>query len=222
MAPATRVVFVEGPECSGKSTICRQLGMRVANPGKLVVLREVAASVARDFPLGTAATADSEMALLTMNGVLFEKCRRARQEGNRVLSDRGWMSQSIYGRVRKRISGGCGFDVRLFEQQEQVLFRLYRDVIEQAAVIVLSVPARVSLQRLRSRKRGYGLRLHEPGPEWTEAAFDEYSRYFDALEASDIIRCRRVDGIGTREDVFARFLNACASIGFSLKLCNNS
>ena len=214
-----RIVMIEGPECVGKSSIFRALRRRVSDP-TLDFIHELPSYVGRRFPLGTGATLESEVALLTMNGVLMEKFRQVLECGHRAISDRCWISQTVYARVRQRLLSRYAFDAGLFVHQENVLFALYSDILRNGAIVYVDVPPAVSLVRLERRK-GKSRINHNPDLRWTQAACEEYRRYFETLETNRRIQFQRINGMGSRQVVLGRFVKACSELGFCLSICDS-
>jgi thymidylate kinase len=209
-----RIVAIEGAECSGKTTILDR-ARSLESMRDVTCIHELASFVGRSFPLGTGASEDTELALLTINGVLVERLTTILVNGRRALSDRCWISQSVYSQVRRRIREEPCFDPVLFERQERVLESLYPEVFDSLGVVYIKIPPDVSLLRLGSRagKRDVG---HQPDLRWTTIASEEYDSCMRRLTAANRIPIEVIEGVGSRDEVFERFRNACNRLGYRI------
>lgn len=216
MPKDVRALIIEGPECAGKSTIFEAL-KNCAGARDIEFMEEVSAFVGQQFPLGTGATPDSEMAFLTMNGVWMERLKVSLDRGRRVLSDRGWISQIVYARTRRRFCINHAFDPDLFFQQEAILHQLYSDAFTKTAVLYVDIPPEVSLARLEKRTSKRMI-SHLPDSNWVRIASEEYRSYFGTLASAGGVNFRQINGLGDKTTVVNRVMKSCAEMGFHISL----
>jgi thymidylate kinase len=209
-----RILLIEGPECAGKSTLFRWLrrNMRGEN---VDFVPELAKHVGKHFLLGTSGGFETELAFASLNGVLMDRLERSLSLGGRAISDRGWTSQVIYARVRRRTNREYEFDPQIFARQEVVLRKLYSRVVASSVIIFLDIPPEESMRRSEKR-RGRRRAGHEPDEIWVRAAHEEYRRYINAVETRGEPTVRRIDGTGSIALVRRRFVAICRELGFSV------
>lgn len=219
-ASSKEVLIIEGPECAGKSTVIQSVRRQLPSP-TIVLVDELASLVGRHYPLGTAATYDSELALLTINGVMLERFRQAIACEKRVIADRGWMSQIVYSRVRRRLNNVHPFDASHFNAQERILMQLFPDVVRRCAVVYLDIRPSVSMERLKDRNAAHRIG-HDPDSTWMDTAYEEYQSYFSTFGTKSDVPVARVSALGSRQAVFQRFTEACDSLGFPLTVSDGT
>jgi dTMP kinase len=205
-----RLIVVEGPDGSGKTTLVRDLALVLAERGREVLsLRE---------PGGTALSEQIRVLLkgVTLEGqinpraetLLFcaaraqlvaETIRPALAAGKWVLLDRFEGSTVIYQ--------GLGHELGI--EAVQAVSAFATEGLRPDRILVLRVSAETVAARLAARGADPGDRLENLGEEFTSRVREGYGR----LAELDAELVREIDAGGTEAEALARALAALEDLG---------
>lgn len=195
---------LEGPECAGKSTVFERLKAELSST-VASFLPEVASKLGRVFPLGASACRETEMALLSRMAAIVHEANRLILDGLLVISDRCWVSQIVYSRVRQELIPSYDFDPSLCVLQENVLRKMYPGLFAKTTVVFLDVPPAESLRRYESRPAKPGVDAR-PTTAWIERAYAHYRQYINERFSASGPTVRVIDASGESEGVVREVL----------------
>lgn len=207
MAEPALIVF-EGPENAGKTSVLGLL--RNAMPASCCFLPEAAAEVGQSFPLGTAGTIGSEVALMSITAISMWRASSLVAEGATVFLDRCWLSNVSYARVRARLDRSLQMGAGLHEVQAQVLERMFFPIIKRMSVFFFDVSPVNTLSRWESRIEKPT--NHVPSLNWLSESAVELDRVLQEFSIRfPEARIQRIDADGSVDKVFQSIESMLAS-----------
>ncbi len=137
---------LEGLECSGKTTLFKNLQKKYTNTN-VAFIPEAAAHFFNKYENNLNGNSAVEVGFMTFNAIAFDKAYTCINEGYNVIFDRSWLCQLVYSQARTLLNADYNFNTKYIEYQEEFFKDYYPEVFENTIVVYLDLPMDIILNR---------------------------------------------------------------------------
>lgn len=192
---------LEGPECSGKTTLFNILKEKLQK-NKVKFIPEAAERFSKFSPELYKDKESMEIAYMIDNAIIIHKVNDLIAKNYNVIMDRSWVCQIVYAQTRRILNPNYNFDIKYIHKFERILRTLYPKVFENTIVVYIDAPIEVILQRGLQNPNHH--RSEEFSLKWLKIAKDLYEKRLN--EISKDIKIERIDGAVTIDVLLSEFL----------------
>jgi len=171
-----KVYVLEGPECSGKTTLLENIKKSELN---LVTKYEVARYLSEEFPELYEEKETTEHMYITANILSTKEVVDYIKRGYDVVMDRSWPCQPVYAKARKKLYDDYKFDVEKIYQFEDVVYRMFPEFFENMKIIYLDISNEEVMKRLNN---GNNKHRADVNKKWLDITKDLYMDRLKEME----------------------------------------